>query len=56
MAIVLNFADKGGTKELTHDLHFQLPSYEILHVIVFFARVMVIIDIAGIPKTKSGVA
>jgi len=34
MAITLHFAEKGGTKELAHDLHFQQPKYEISHTVV----------------------
>ena len=34
MAITLHFAEKSGTKELAHDLHFQAPKYETTHVVV----------------------
>lgn len=34
MAIMLSFAEKSGTKELAHDLHFQAPKYETTHVVV----------------------
>lgn len=34
MGVTLHFAEKGGTKELGHDLHFQAPKYEITHSLV----------------------
>jgi transcription initiation factor IIF auxiliary subunit len=34
MLITLHFAEKGGTKDLAHDLHFQSPKYEITHLVV----------------------
>ena len=34
MSITLSFAEKSGTKDLTHDLHFQAPKYETTHVVV----------------------
>jgi len=34
MAITLHFAEKGGTKDIAHDLHFQAPKYETTHVVV----------------------
>jgi hypothetical protein len=34
MSIVLTYAEKSGTKDITHDLHFQSPKYEVTHVLV----------------------
>jgi transcription initiation factor IIF auxiliary subunit len=34
MAVTLHYAEKGGTKDLAHDLHFQQPKYEITHILV----------------------
>jgi transcription initiation factor TFIID/TFIIF subunit len=34
MGVQLHFAEKGGSKDLAHDLHFQVPKYEITHVVV----------------------
>ena len=34
MAITLHFAEKSGTKDLAHDLHFQAAKYELTHVVV----------------------
>ena len=34
MNVVINFADNGGTKEITHDLHFQAPKYDVTHPVV----------------------
>lgn len=34
MGVTLHYAEKGGTKDLAHDLHFQQPKYEITHTLV----------------------
>ena len=34
MNILVNFAENGGTKEITHDLHFQAPKYDVTHAVV----------------------
>ena len=34
MLLTLHYAEKAGTKELSHDLNFQLPKYEIIHTLV----------------------
>jgi transcription initiation factor IIF auxiliary subunit len=34
MNILINFAENGGTKEITHDLHFQAPKYDVTHAVV----------------------
>ena len=55
MAITLHFAEKSGTKELAHDLHFQAPKYETTHVVVRLALTSVFIDfVLGIPQTFTG--
>jgi transcription initiation factor TFIID/TFIIF subunit len=40
MSVTLHFAEKGGTKELAHDLNFQQPKYEISHVVVLFSLML----------------
>ena len=34
MGLTLSLAEKSGTKDLAHDLHFQSPKYEVKHVVV----------------------
>ena len=53
MQITLQFAEKGGTKELTHDLHFQAPKYEITHVLVL-SRLMATHVVQDFPKPSPG--
>jgi hypothetical protein len=36
MLVTLHFAEKGGSKDLAHDLHFQSAKYETTHVVVSF--------------------
>jgi len=35
MLVTLHFAEKGGSKDLAHDLHFQSAKYETTHVVDF---------------------
>jgi transcription initiation factor TFIID/TFIIF subunit len=53
MSIILHFAEKGGTRELKHDLHFQAPKYENTHVVVY-SRGLIYLTLKEFNKPSPG--